>query len=172
MEAREKGETEDTDAEIVQVQEAYFEDVASKVYPVLAMAKSYKKSYVAHNKKQGLEETLIRDKQNLKDAMPSLQRAYTKRKSNYKAHLESANTIVEWTNSTSWDLLAKSEALRDTPAASVRNLMGDALEALEIVASNLVAGLEAEDKSEEEIKRKLNFLYEAECKAKLTLSSR
>ena len=76
LEVREKGDTEDGDAKIMQDQEAYFDEVASKVYPVLAMAESYKKSYAAYVKKQLLDETLrsqeeqkVRDKQNLSDVM-------------------------------------------------------------------------------------------------------
>ena len=69
---------EDDDAKIMQDQEAYFDEAGSKVYPVLTMAERYKKSYVAYNKKQLLDETLVRDKQNLIDAMHALQRTYSK----------------------------------------------------------------------------------------------
>ena len=78
LKVRKKGATEDNDAKIMQYQEANFEETYSKVYPILAMAKSREKSYAAYNKKQLLDETLVRDKQNLIDAMPALQRTYSK----------------------------------------------------------------------------------------------
>ena len=58
MEVKERGATDNDDAKIMQDQEAYFDEVASKVYAVLTMAECYEKSYAAYVKKHMLDETL------------------------------------------------------------------------------------------------------------------
>ena len=58
LEAREQGSNEEDEETIMKDQESYQEDVASKVYPVLAIVDSYEKSYEAHVKKQQLNETI------------------------------------------------------------------------------------------------------------------
>ena len=172
LEAREQGSNEEDEETIMKDQESYQEDVASKVYPVLAIVDSYEKSYEAHVKKQQLNETLksqeeqkVKTKQDLIDTLPTLQRAYIKSKSQYEAHLDSAKDIVDWSKSSTWEQLSETAALQDTPAASVKNLVNDALEALEKAASSLVAGLEAEGKDGQEIAKAVSFSYETEFKA-------
>ena len=57
LDAREKGSTEEEDANIMQTQENYLEEVASKVYEVLAIVDSYERSYEERVKKLQLNET-------------------------------------------------------------------------------------------------------------------
>ena len=95
LEMRDKSSTEKEEESILQAQEAYLEEVASKVYPVLAAADKYEKSYQEYVKQKQLNDTLasqeeqkVKTKQDLVDMLPALKRTYNKTKCAYEAQLE------------------------------------------------------------------------------------
>ena len=172
LEMRDKSSTEQEDESILQAQEAYLEEVASKVYPVLAAADKYEKSYQEYVKQKQLNDTLasqeeqkVKTKQDLVDMLPALKRTYNKTKCAYEAQLEAANDIVAWSSSSPWEELSGSAALQDMPAASVKDLLKKAFDAVEQAANEVASAFEAGGKTEDDIAKEVSFSYEKEIKA-------